>query len=191
MQSLSFYRSILIRSVALALVLITVAAEAGAQQKEVVGWLEKVRLLPGGIDVHAMLNTASDNSLLNVESLKYIKKSGVKMVRFTVVNRYGKEAVFTLPYDTYTFTYKIDETKVKNKRPIVRIGICIGTTYVEEKVALRKQSRIEYQMSLGRSAVSGRLIIDPSSSFSLEPDCAAPAEVDVTPTIPARVEKKS
>lgn len=140
-----------------------------AQNKQTVGWLEKIKLYPGNIIVHGKLDSGADYSSINASKLEQFEKEGAKWVRFEVANRYGNKV---------TMEKKVlREALVKKhfgnptKRLVVRLGICVGTHYMEADVNLVDRSQFETQMLIGRSFLAGNLVIDPSMTFTAEPSC--------------------
>ena len=140
-----------------------------AEAKEVVGWIEKVRLCPGNLVVHAKLDTGADNCSLNAPKMDFFERGNEKWVRFDVTNRDGK---------TVTFERKVVRiAKIKRKgakrqeRPVIMLGICIGNVYKEVEVNLVNRSHYRYQMLIGRKFLRGDLLIDSSVKYTVEPKC--------------------
>lgn len=139
------------------------------EAKEVVGWIEKVRVYPGNLVLHAKLDTGADNCSLNAPHIEYFERKNEKWVRFEAVNREG---------NTVTLERKLVRTaRVKRKgakhqeRPVVLLGICIGNIYKEVEVNLVDRSHYKYQMLIGRKFLKGDLLIDSSVKYTLEPKC--------------------
>ena len=61
-------------------------APAAAREKQIVGWIEEARVYPGGLLIHAKLDTGARHSSLNVRSVTDFKRNGKKWVRFDVTN---------------------------------------------------------------------------------------------------------
>jgi hypothetical protein len=57
------------------------------------------------------------------------------------------------------------------RRAVIRLGICLGSTYMEEDVNLTDRTHFDYQMLVGRSFLAGNAIIDPSLTYTTEPNC--------------------
>jgi len=140
-----------------------------AQNKQVVGWLEKIHIYPGNLVIHAKLDTGAKNSSLNVSHLTVFQCNGEQWVRFNVASRYGK---------TVTIERKVERTaKIKRHgaKPQIRfavlLGICLGNVYKEVEVNLVDRSGFIYQMLIGRSFLAGNLIVDPSTKYTTKPIC--------------------
>lgn len=139
------------------------------EAKEVVGWIEKVRLWPGNLVVHAKLDTGADNCSLNAPQIDFFERGNEKWVRFDVINRDGK---------TVTFERKVIRiARIKRKgakrqeRPVIMLGICIGNVYKEVEVNLVDRNHYKYQMLIGRKFLKEGLLVDSSVKYTVEPKC--------------------
>ena len=146
-----------------------------AQNKQVVGWLEKIHIYPGNLVIHAKLDTGAKNSSLNVSHLTVFQCNGEQWVRFNVASRYGK---------TVTIERKVERTaKIKRHgaKPQIRfavlLGICLGNVYKEVEVNLVDRSGFIYQMLIGRSFLAGNFIVDPAAKYTSKPNCKGVPEV--------------
>ncbi|MBX7137258.1 MAG: RimK/LysX family protein [Oligoflexia bacterium] len=145
------------------------AATLFAQEKESVGWQEKVRIYPANIVVHCKIDTGADYSSLNASNIEEIEKSGKQWIRFEITNRYGNKATIEREL-VRTALIKRHGSK-PDKRPVIRLGICIGTKYMEADVNLVNRSNFETQMLIGRSFLAGNVVVDPAMTFTAEPAC--------------------
>jgi hypothetical protein len=146
-----------------------VVAAAAASEKQVVGWLERALILPGGFTLSAKMDTGADNSSLNALDFTIENRDGQEWVRFKVTDDEGK---------THQFEKKLVRiAKIKRhgaarqERPVVMIGICVGKHYREVEVNLVDRRKYKYQLLIGRSFMSGAITVDPSRSYVLEPEC--------------------
>jgi hypothetical protein len=146
-----------------------VALPLPAEDKQLVGWLEKVHIYPGNLVIHAKLDTGAKYSSLNASHLTEFTRNGEQWVRFKVISRYGK---------TVTFERKVQRVvKIKRHgakpqiRFAIRLGICLGGSYEEAEVNLVDRSDFNYQMLIGRSFLKGKVIIDPSLKYTTKPNC--------------------
>jgi hypothetical protein len=141
----------------------------GAQNKDIVGRIERVRIYPGDLVLRAKLDTGARNSSLNGPSMTKFEKNGETWVRFSVKNHRGQEATIERKI--------IRQAKIKQKnqdserRPVIMLGICLGRQYREVEVNLVDRAEFNYQMLIGRSFMIGHLVVDPELKFTAEPDC--------------------
>jgi len=145
---------------------------AQAQSKGTVGWLEKARIFPSDILVHAKLDTGADYSSLNASNLREFDRDGKKWVSFEVTNRFDQKATVEEPVVRVAMVKK--HFGKPARRLVVRLGICVANHYMEADVNLVDRSNFENQMLLGRSFLAGNLVIDPALTFTAEPACNKP-----------------
>jgi hypothetical protein len=145
-----------------------------AQDKEVVGWLEKVRIYPGNLTLYAKLDSGAKNSSLNASHVDVFERDDEQWVRFDVTSRYGK---------TVTIERKVKRVvKIKRHgakpqaRFAINLGICLGNSYKEVEVNLAERSDFLYQMLIGRSFLAGSFIVDPSAKYTTKPNCSVVPE---------------
>lgn len=140
-----------------------------AQTKQIIGWTEKVKIFPGDLVIHAKIDSGADTSSLHASEVHEIDKDGERWVRFDVINRYGKKTTIERP------VHRIAVIKRHNgkfeKRQVIRLGICLGTVYLEADVTLVDRTNFDYQMLIGKSYLAGNSLIDPAISYTAEPHC--------------------
>jgi hypothetical protein len=151
------------------------SALSNAESKDVVGWIEKVRICPGNVVVHAKLDTGADNCSLNAPHIEFFHRGNDTWVRFDLTNREGKTVTFERK------TVRIAKIKRKGakcqERPVILLGICIGSVYKEVEVNLVDRSHYKYQMLIGRKFLKGDLLIDSSVKYTVEPQCKEPRRI--------------
>ncbi len=138
-------------------------------EKDLVGWIEKVKLSPSNITLEAKLDTGADNCSLNAQDIKKFKRKGQTWVKFKIKNREKKEKTIELPVIKQT---RIKRVKGKSQvRPVVRLGLCLGSKYSEVDVNLADRSNFAYPLLVGRSFLSAHVVLDPSRTYTTEPNC--------------------
>jgi hypothetical protein len=150
--------------------LVVVPCSVWAQTRQTAGWLERVRLSPEGIVLHAKLDTGADNPSIHALNLEKFTRDDEQWVRFKVVNRYGQKVAVERKV--------VDKTRVKRHgrakpviRPVIELGLCLGDTYMDIEVNLTNRGNFDYPLLIGRSFLAGHFIIDPSLSYIVEPNC--------------------
>lgn len=140
-----------------------------SKARQAFGWIEKAKIKPEGIVVHAKLDTGAENSSLHAENLVEFEKDGQRWVRFSITNRYGvttdveRKVVRTTRIKRYGGKYR--------SRFVVVLGICLGDRYMEADVSLDDRTGFNYQMLIGRSFLAGNATIDPAIMYTVEPQC--------------------
>jgi hypothetical protein len=145
---------------------------AHADNRSVVGLLEKVRIFPGDLEVVAKLDTGADHSSLHAVDIKRFERDEERWVRFSVVNYEGRKV---------TIERKVfREARIKRhdrrapRRPVVTLGVCLGNVYRVVLVNLVDRSRFRCRMIIGRSFMGDKLLVDPSEKYTVEPICKVP-----------------
>lgn len=140
-----------------------------ANDKTIVGYVEKVKVYPGKLFFHAKLDTGARNSSINAENIEEYTNNGEDWVRFDVVNRNNKRITLEMPL--------VREAKIKRHfgkkqhRPVVKLGICLGSTFKEVDVSLVNRQGFLYELLIGRSYLKHDFLIDPSKSYTKSPSC--------------------
>ncbi|HIJ54617.1 MAG TPA: ATP-dependent zinc protease [Deltaproteobacteria bacterium] len=142
---------------------------AFSQEKQVVGWLETVRLCPEDLTFTAKIDTGAKTSSLRANHIEIFDRNGEQWVRFEVTDRRKRTVVFELK--------RIRISKIKNsnnssnERPTVGLRFCIGKLFVDAEVNLTERPGFNYPLLLGRRLLSDRFLVDPSAKFTMKPVC--------------------
>ena len=157
---------------ALLLASITAIASSGKPNADrtldILGWIEAVELAPGGLVIEAKLDTGADNSSLNAPDYEEFKKDGDTWVRFTVTNSDDEAATFEKPLHR---TARIRSASGTDRRPVVKMEICLGGVVREAQVNLADRSDLSYQMLIGRSFMKDHILVDSGNKHVGEPVC--------------------
>jgi hypothetical protein len=138
-------------------------------QKQVVGWVEKIRIVPGNLKIKAKLDTGALNSSLHAVEVKEYTHQGERWVRFGIKNWQNRTATFE---KKVIRTARIKEhDRVSSERLVIRLGICLGTVFKEVEVNLIDRSRYKYHMLVGRSFLKDSFVVDPALVFTIDPQC--------------------
>ncbi len=148
--------------------MLTTAGGAGADRM-IAGWVENVRLYPGNYLVAAKLDTGADSCSLDAADITGFQRRGEKWVRFNVVDRDGKNQ--TMEAKVVRMVRIKRHNVAPERRPVIRLGICLGNTFAQTEVNLEDRSGFEYPMLIGRNFLAGRVTVDPGAKYRLEPNC--------------------
>ena len=136
-----------------------------SDEKQVIGWVEKVQLLPGKITVHAKIDTGADHSSLNVDELTEFIRHGERWVRFSVPSQLTDE--ITIERAVYRYARVKQKGAAPQKRPVVLLGVCLaGISNPDVEVNLVNRKNFTYPMLIGRSFLTGHFIVDSSVTFT-------------------------
>lgn len=137
--------------------------------KEIIGWLELIHIHPGQLVLRAKMDTGAKTSSLNATRLTEFDKNGEKWVRFTVTDKNGTAVVFEEKIRRYV-KIKADNGLLQ-KRPVIRLWLCIGDRMNAAEVNLADRSHLNYQVLIGRTFLQGKYLIDSQRTFTVKPVC--------------------
>jgi len=157
------------------LALLPVLLASPAMAKEVVGWVEHVRVYPGNALVNAKVDTGAKTSSLDCECIDPLTVDGKPWVSFSVKDKSGLIVSIKKP------VVRIARIKrhfgEEQRRYVVKLGICLGGVYREDEVTLVDRSGFNYPMLIGRSFLRKDFLVDPTNTYVTQPDCKdVPAE---------------
>lgn len=139
-------------------------------EKQVVGYVEQVKLYPGGILMPAKLDTGADSPSMHCDCKTVFERDGKEWVRFTLSNGGGQQVEIERPIvRRATITRHFGE---KQERLVIRMGICLANVYKELNVNVVDRSGFQYPVLVGRSFLEGDFIVDSEQSYTVKPQCA-------------------
>jgi hypothetical protein len=157
---------------ALVLALPTVAAD-----KKIVGWIEKVRIYPGNFIVHAKLDSGAEYSSLDAANLTQFERNGKPWVRFDLEEkREGKKVTIERPLLRWAPIKRHNQEP--QRRPVIKLGVCLGDIYQETEVNLINRQNYQYRMLIGRKFMESVVIIDPAAKYTVEPECKEAVRIE-------------
>jgi len=147
--------------------IVTAEDENGIQQ--IYSWKEKVRLYPSGLEFKAKLDSGARTSSLHAVDIEEFERNGEKWVRFTIENHDGEKE--TLERRIVRHVRIKEHGGTTQKRPVVKMGICLGMLYKEVEANLIDRSNFTTPILVGRSFMQDDVLIDPSTTYSHLPAC--------------------
>lgn len=142
---------------------------ARGQHKPVVGYIENVGIHPGGLVLHAKVDTGAMHSSLDAKGVERFTRDGEPWLRFSVTNQTNRTVVIERP------VHRIARIRQHGgrvqEREVLMLGICLGTVYKTVEVNLVDRAGFDFQMLIGRSFLGTDFLVDPSERFLLEPSC--------------------
>jgi len=132
-----------------------------------VGWREWVSLpgicLPA---VKAKIDTGAKTSALHTYSLKNFKRDGVDMVRFKL-HPLQRTRDFYITCEAALKDERVvsDSGGHRELRPFIESDIMIGGKLWPIELSLFNRENMVFRMLLGRTAMDGRIIVNPEASY--------------------------
>lgn len=147
----------------------------------VVGWREWVRLpdLLGDEAVKAKIDTGARTSAIHAWDLEPIERDGSAWVRFSLHPRQKDDSHVVI-----VEARLIEERDVRSsngeveRRTVVETALAVGTTTWSIELTLTNRDEMGFRMLLGRTAMSGRLLVDPGASYLTGGDRHGPGRPD-------------
>jgi hypothetical protein len=138
-----------------------------ARVRPVIGWREWVAIPELGIaQVKAKVDTGARTSALHAFDIRGFKRRGRRMVRFRVhpIQRSVEESV-------EAEAVLLDERVVRSSmgkeqfRRAIRVDVTVAGLTFPIELTLTSRDSMGYRMLLGREALQGRFLVDPSRSY--------------------------
>ncbi len=133
-----------------------------------IGWREWLALPELGIPlIKAKIDTGARSSSLHVESWELFEHGTTRWVRFAIRpgSRRGRLKRFESPVvDTREVT---DSGGNRALRPFIRTQLMIGAEVWPIEINLTNRKAMLFPLLIGRTAMAGRVVVDPTRSFAL------------------------
>ena len=158
-----------VRILSVLFVWLCVISSSLAIEKQTIGWLEEVKINGSKFQLKAKIDTGATTSSLNAKVIKKFSKDGKKWIRFRVENKTGQKIVLERQLLHYVKIKR--KLALPLKRPVVELGICLGTVYRELEVNLSNRKNFEYQMLIGRNYLHSHFLVDSEIVYTSKPSC--------------------
>jgi hypothetical protein len=153
----------------LAMVALPTTASGTGDGMQVAGWIEKALLLPSGVSVRAKLDSGAKTSSINTVDPVFFNRNRAPWVRFSLTNGKGRKAVLEQPI-IRTASIKRLLGRVQ-KRPVIRLDICLGHARKTVEVNLMDRTGMNYQLLVGRNFLHDTFLVHPGQTYLLNQDC--------------------
>jgi hypothetical protein len=137
--------------------------------KTTVGRTEKVWIAEAGIVLDAKIDTGTLTASINARDIEVFTKNDKDWARFVIESPVGKP--ITLERQVARFARFKKQNQEVERRPIVKLGLCVGDVYRRTEVNLTDRERFTYPVLIGRSFLSGKLVVDTEKEFTHPPQC--------------------
>ena len=145
-------------------------SSASDDDRLIIGWREWVGLPDLGIhQLKAKVDTGARTSALHATNLHSFRKKGEPWARFDVQPVQGRSSVVVRCEAPVS-----DHREIKNSSGNVDLRVVVETTLVigehewPIEVTLTNRRDMRFRMLLGRTALSGKALVDPRKSFLAE-----------------------
>lgn len=135
--------------------------------KLIVGWREWLVLPALGIPaIKAKIDTGARTSALHAFKLKTFRERGQLRVRFGIHPLQKRQDVeIFCEADVVDHRLVTDSGGHREKRYVIETTVRLGAEEWQIEVTLTNRDTMLFRMLLGRTAMRGRLLVNPASSF--------------------------
>jgi len=140
-----------------------------SSEKKAIGWLEHVEIADSDFQLKAKIDTGATTSSLNAKIIKKFSKNGDKWIRFQIENKTGDKVLLERKLVRYV--------KIKRKlafalkRPVIKLGICLGQVYRTMEINLADRKNFNYQVLIGRNYLRDYFLVDSALRYTTKPLC--------------------
>jgi hypothetical protein len=143
---------------------------SAAGEKRILGFVERAVISEYGFEVKARLDTGATTSSLDARNIRRFRRGGERFVRFDVEDRDSGETV-TLERPLVRDVRIRQIGGPPERRPVVKMWVCVADLMQEVEVNLTARTDFLYPFLVGRSAMAGKIIVDPGTSLTTRPKC--------------------
>lgn len=162
----------------LTLLMSTFAAQAAEPQdrddlreQSIHGWVETVLIKPENIRLKAKMDTGATTSSLNALNKEIFERDGQEWIAFDIINPEDENDTKRLERRIVRYVRIIRHDGNHQRRPVVRIGLCMGDHYRESDISLIDRTELTYQVLVGRNHMEGIILVDSEHKNLQRPRC--------------------
>jgi len=142
---------------------------ANGAERQVVGYIEEVRIFPGGLHLKAKIDTGAKTSSIDARGPVAFEREGREWVRFKIKSKTGESGFIERPVLRKTKIRRAETEK--EERYVISLGICLGGYFKEAEVNLNNRTGMGYRLLIGRLYLGDQFLIDSSKKNLTTPNC--------------------
>ncbi len=140
----------------------------GENSKQRVGWREWISLPELGITrIKTKMDSGARSSALHAFRLERFQQAGRDRVRFALHPLQRSLRVVECLADVIEERWVSDSGGHRERRLVIRTPVQVGAQCWPIEITLTDREDMLFRMLLGRTAMMGRLVVDPAASFVL------------------------
>lgn len=131
----------------------------------IIGEVEPIYFLPMKSPFAARIDTGATTSSLDCQDVEYFERDGEKWVAFKLKNRKtGEEHVFEKKVER---SFKVKRAGKDGSRKAIKMDVKMGGEVFSAVFSIADRSNFDYQGLVGRNILTGRFLVDTSTSYTL------------------------
>jgi hypothetical protein len=132
----------------------------------IIGEVEPIYFLPMKSPFLARIDTGATTSSLDCRDVEYFERDGERWVTFKLKNRKtGEEHVFEKKIER---TFRVRRIGDDESRKAVKMDVRMGKEVFSATFSVADRKGFDYQGLVGRNILTGRFIVDTSTSHTLD-----------------------
>jgi hypothetical protein len=140
-----------------------------AAERQIIGYIEDVRIFPGDAPFTAKIDSGADNSSIDVGAFEEFERDGRRWVRFVLTGADGAKVTVERPVLRIV---KVRRSGTDTQRRyVINIGVCLGRHYEDAEANLNMRGGMGHRMLIGRHFLGDRFLIDTAAKHLTKPDC--------------------
>lgn len=152
---------------------LSAVAAASGEGPQVLGWVEKAIVMPVGATVKAKLDSGALTSSIHATGIELRERDGEDWVEFELEleDTASGEQLLTpmaLPVERFIL---VRGAGGADRRPVVRLELCIGDQIYTEQFSLRDRGDMIYPLLIGRRTLRDLGLVDVNSTYLTQPSC--------------------
>lgn len=136
-------------------------------QLPLLGWREWVALPELNLQhIKAKIDTGARSSALHAFTLDPYRKGGQRWIMFAIhPEQKHTDTIIECHAPIKDRRFVSDSGGHKQRRYVIESQLLLGQTLISAEITLTNRDNMQFRMLLGRTAMNGRFIIDPSASY--------------------------
>lgn len=137
--------------------------------RTLMGYVEKIVLLPEGLTLKARLDTGANTASLHADNIEEFERDGERWVRFDF-DHGGRDPVeIEAPIERRVRIAR--HSGEDQRRAVVNLPFCLNGQRHEAQFSLIDRDELTYPALLGRRFLRDVAVIDPSTRYLTQPNC--------------------
>jgi hypothetical protein len=137
----------------------------------ILGGVERVSIVPPGLELEARLNTGAASSILDARNIRAFERDGAQWVKFQVIDRKTRIPTEISRPLVHVTTARGD---ADSKRYVVKLKTRLGSIDQFVEYTLDDRSSSRYPVLLGRNFLRDQALVDVARRFTVNNNTARP-----------------